>query len=326
MFGTISDSVRLRTCLVYCRTFGRTPKSASTAVAEHGTSAGYQRVRRNGLQTNSAVTSAVLLGLVFRCQWGKHEGFVNYFFRLRSNGKEKRVIFFNFRQPPNTLHIHSSDRERTWPEAHCHVCDCRAFSTMSERPPFWVITETESGAHAYMSVYESLCLRSPISAALRDPAARVPPDSTDFPSPSAQGPNCHFTLPPTVNKQTTFSIDRESYSDAIFTCWQVWSAAVWEKREGSFEPRGRRSSCRGNRKTTAGNRKKQQEMECLWNFFYVFLLSMIECMSIDLQRTWLGGFGQKLIQVFSLPSQCRQCQTSTLWGGLKLCAQMCRVV
>ena len=40
------------------------------------------------------------------------------------------MIFFNFRQPPNTLHIHSSDRERTWPEANCHVCDCRAFSTM----------------------------------------------------------------------------------------------------------------------------------------------------------------------------------------------------
>ena len=52
------------------------------------------------------------------------------FLRLRSNGKEKRVIFFNFRQPPNTLHIHSSDQERTWPEAHCHVCDCRAFLTM----------------------------------------------------------------------------------------------------------------------------------------------------------------------------------------------------
>ena len=38
--------------------------------------------------------SAVLLGLVFRCQWGKHEGFVKYFLLLRSNGKEKRVIFF----------------------------------------------------------------------------------------------------------------------------------------------------------------------------------------------------------------------------------------
>ena len=72
-------------------------------------------------------------------------------------------------------------------------------------------------------------------------------------SPSAQAPNCYFTLPPTVNKQTTFSIDRESYSDAIFTCWQAWSAAVWEKRKGSFEPLGGRSSCRGNRKTTAGN-------------------------------------------------------------------------
>ena len=35
--------------------------------------------------------------------------------------------------------------------------------------------------------------------------------------------------------------------------------------------------------------------------FYVFLLSMIQCMSIDLQRTWLGSFGQKLIRVFSLP-------------------------
>ena len=41
VFGTLSDSVRLRTCLVYCRTFGRTPKSASTAVAEHGTSAAH---------------------------------------------------------------------------------------------------------------------------------------------------------------------------------------------------------------------------------------------------------------------------------------------
>ena len=56
---------------------------------------------------------------------------MKYFLRLRSNGKEKRVIFLNFRQPPNTLHIHSSDRERTWPEAHCNVCNCRTFSTMS---------------------------------------------------------------------------------------------------------------------------------------------------------------------------------------------------
>ena len=29
---------------------------------------------------------------------------------------------------------------------------------------------------------------------------------------------------------------------------------------------------------------------------------MIECMSTDLQRTWLGSFGQKLIRVFSLPT------------------------
>ena len=84
----------------------------------------------------------MLLGLLFRCQWGKHEGFVKYFLRLRSNGKEKRVIFFNFRQPPNTLHIHSSDRERTWPEAHCHVCDCRAFSTM-------LIVTTMTHKHTY---------------------------------------------------------------------------------------------------------------------------------------------------------------------------------
>ena len=33
--------------------------------------------------------------------------------------------------------------------------------TSSELPPFWVVTETDSGAHAYMSVYESLCLQSP---------------------------------------------------------------------------------------------------------------------------------------------------------------------
>ena len=46
--------------------------------------------------------------------------------------KRSEWFFFNFRQPPNTLHIHSSDRERTWPEAHCHICDCRAFSTMLE--------------------------------------------------------------------------------------------------------------------------------------------------------------------------------------------------
>ena len=93
VFGTISDSVRLKTCLVYCRTFGRTPKSASTVVAEHRTSAGYQRVRRNGCKP-IRLTSAVLLGLVFRRQGGKHEGFVKYFLHLRSNGKEKRVIFF----------------------------------------------------------------------------------------------------------------------------------------------------------------------------------------------------------------------------------------
>ena len=60
VFGTIRDSVRLRTCLVHCRTFGRTPKSASTAVAEHGTSARYQRAAEAWLHSDSAVTSAVL--------------------------------------------------------------------------------------------------------------------------------------------------------------------------------------------------------------------------------------------------------------------------
>ena len=67
VFGTITDSVRLRTCLVYCRAFGRTAKSAPTAVAEHKTSAGYERVRRNGCKP-IRFTSAVLRGLVFLSQ------------------------------------------------------------------------------------------------------------------------------------------------------------------------------------------------------------------------------------------------------------------
>ena len=86
---------------MYCRAFGRTAKSASTAVAELGTCAEHQHVRRNGCKL-IRFTSAVLLGLVFLSQWGKHEGFVKYFLRLRSNGKEKRAIFCNFRQPPST--------------------------------------------------------------------------------------------------------------------------------------------------------------------------------------------------------------------------------
>ena len=64
VFGTINDSVRLRTSLMYCRAFGRTAKSASTAVAELGTCAGYQHVRRNGCKP-IRFTSAVLLRLVF---------------------------------------------------------------------------------------------------------------------------------------------------------------------------------------------------------------------------------------------------------------------
>ena len=51
-----------------------------------------ERVGKNGCKP-IRLTSAVLLGFVFRCQWGKHEGFVKYFLRLRSNGKEKRVIY-----------------------------------------------------------------------------------------------------------------------------------------------------------------------------------------------------------------------------------------
>ena len=45
--------------------------------------------------------------------------------------------------------------------------------TSSERPPFWDVTETESGAHAYMSMYESLCLRSPNLAARARPTCNV---------------------------------------------------------------------------------------------------------------------------------------------------------
>ena len=54
---------------------------------------------------------------------------MKYFLRLRNNGKEKRVIFFNFHKPPTTLHILSSDWERMWAKAHCHVPDFRAFLT-----------------------------------------------------------------------------------------------------------------------------------------------------------------------------------------------------
>ena len=120
---------------MYCGAFGRTAKSASTVVAELGTCAGYQHVRRNGCKP-IRFTSALLLGLIFLFQRGKHEGFVKYFLRLRSNGKEKRAIFCNFHQPPSTLHIHSSDRERMWPEAHCHVRDFRAILTMLYFPSF----------------------------------------------------------------------------------------------------------------------------------------------------------------------------------------------
>ena len=45
--------------------------------------------------------------------------------------------------------------------------------TSSERPPFWVVTEICSGAHAYISVFESLCCRSPIAAARARPCTCV---------------------------------------------------------------------------------------------------------------------------------------------------------
>ena len=95
VFGTISDSVGLRTCLVYCRTFGLNAKVSFNGGGGARDQCGisYQRVRRNGCKP-IWLTSAVLLGLVFRCQWDKHEGFVQYFLRFRSNETEKRVIFF----------------------------------------------------------------------------------------------------------------------------------------------------------------------------------------------------------------------------------------
>ena len=51
---------------------------------------------------------------------------------LKKQWKREANDFFNFRQPPNTLHIHSSDRERMWLEAHCHVRDFREFLTMTK--------------------------------------------------------------------------------------------------------------------------------------------------------------------------------------------------
>ena len=76
---------------------------------------------------------------------------MTYFLRLRSNGKEKRVIFLNFRQLPNTLHIHSSDRERMWPEAHCHVRDFWAFLTTSlnfPTPPLELLNDIRMESHS----------------------------------------------------------------------------------------------------------------------------------------------------------------------------------
>ena len=240
-----------------------------------------------------------------------HPGrFLHYFWlSLSLSGSLRACIFY----------IRSVDEERnlTFPFFFLFGLSLRSFTCEIEKLCWWV----DIPSACRFSRAFTACSRSVAHWARRDRGK-----SNSYTSPSAQAPNCNFTLPPTVNKQTTFSIDRESYSDAIFTCWQVWSAAVWEKREGSFEPRGRRFELPWQPKDDCGKQIKQQEMECLWNFSTFFCCPWFECMSIDLQRTWLGGFGQKLIRVFSLPSQCRQCQTSTLWGGLKLCAQLCRVV
>ena len=39
-------------------------------------------------------------------------------------------FFWNFRQPPYIRHIHSSDRERMWLEAYCHVRDSTKFPSI----------------------------------------------------------------------------------------------------------------------------------------------------------------------------------------------------
>ena len=145
-------------------------------------------------------------------------------------------------------------------------------------------------------------------------------------SPSAQAPNCKLHAA-TNGKQADNILNRQRilFRRDFYLLASLKCGRLGETRGFLRAPRTT-IELPWQPKDDCGKQIKQQEMECLWNFFYVFLLSMIKCMSIDLQRTWLGGFGQKLMQVFSLPSQCRQCQTSTLWGGLKLCAQLCRVV
>ena len=110
VLGGLSYSVQLRACVVYCRTFGRTAKSATTAVAKNGS-----RSVCGGMVANR-------FGLLVLCfsYWFFSPSEVStkdlwsIFLQLRSNENEKRVIYFNIR----ARDIHSSDRERMWPEAH----------------------------------------------------------------------------------------------------------------------------------------------------------------------------------------------------------------
>ena len=112
---------------MYCRTFGRTPKSAS-------------RWRNTGLVQDTSVCGGMVanrFGLLVLCfsDWFFVASEVTrriceVLFTFKKQWKREASDFLNFHQPPNTLHIHSSDRERMWPEAHCHVRDFRSFSTM----------------------------------------------------------------------------------------------------------------------------------------------------------------------------------------------------
>ena len=100
LFSSISRTKRLRMSLWYDKWFCSF-KNLSRVLPNHRSNAKVsfdggggardqcgimgQRVRRNGCKP-IRLTSAVLLGLVFRCQWGKHEGFVKYFLCLTLYG------------------------------------------------------------------------------------------------------------------------------------------------------------------------------------------------------------------------------------------------
>ena len=77
-------------------------------------------------------------------------------------------------------------------------------------------------------------------------------------------------------------------------------------------------------KYDCGKRLKQQQMVCLWKFFYVFCGPRLNAWVLISRRHDLVVLAKSSSRCFP----CRQChdQTSTLWGRLKLCAQLCRVV